>query len=95
MSKDQYDFSSGALRIRDHELNIDIASSVSLPRLPVEFAGHGVVVEHDKEGNLKSAYFVCEGRRHGECRLFAEEGSLTRRDVLPSWQAARPFDDVF
>jgi antitoxin component YwqK of YwqJK toxin-antitoxin module len=73
---DQYLLSQDALIIRDHELNIDIALPFSPPRLPLDVTGRGVIQDRDREGNLQSAYLVCEGRRHGECRLFAEEGQL-------------------
>jgi antitoxin component YwqK of YwqJK toxin-antitoxin module len=76
MSQDQYLFSKDELIIRDHELNIDIALPSSLPRLPLNMSDHGVFQDRDAEGNLQSAYLVCDGRRHGECRLFNEEGKV-------------------
>jgi antitoxin component YwqK of YwqJK toxin-antitoxin module len=76
MSADHYLFSQHELVISDPELGIDIAMSASLPRLTENLLGLGIVQEKDKEGNLLSAYLVEGGRRHGECRLFAEEGKL-------------------
>jgi antitoxin component YwqK of YwqJK toxin-antitoxin module len=76
MSMDQYLLSQDELIIRDQQLCIEIALEFSLPRLPLNLEGAGVVQAKDPEGNLESVYLVCEGRRHGECRLFTEEGKL-------------------
>src|SRR5579862_9564245 len=76
MSADHYLFSHEELVISDSELGIHIAIPSSLPRLPETLLGTGIVQEKDKEGNLISAYLVEGGRRHGECRLFTEEGRM-------------------
>jgi antitoxin component YwqK of YwqJK toxin-antitoxin module len=76
MSKDQYLFSADQLIIRDHELDIDIDLLTSLPRLPSDLKAKSIVQEKDHSGNLQVVYLVDEGRRHGECRHFAEEGKL-------------------
>lgn len=76
MSVDQYTFSEDKLIISDRELGIEIVREFFLPRLPMNLEGEGVVMSRDAEGNLQSAYLLCEGRRHGECRLFAENGRL-------------------
>jgi antitoxin component YwqK of YwqJK toxin-antitoxin module len=76
MSMDQYILSQDELIICDHELGIEVALPFSLPRLPLDVEGQGVVQDRDPEGNLRSAYLVCDGRRHGECRLFNEERKL-------------------
>lgn len=73
---EQYLLTQDELIIRDADLGIDLALRFGLPRLPQEMKGPGVVQDRDAEGNLLSAYHIHNGRRHGECRMFSEEGQV-------------------
>jgi antitoxin component YwqK of YwqJK toxin-antitoxin module len=70
MSTDQYIFSPEKLIICDPELDIELTLECSLPRLPSNLEGRGVVKSKG------AAYLVKEGWRHGECRLFTEDGKV-------------------
>src|SRR5712671_3527799 len=76
MSADRYIFSCDELIISDSELGIEVTCSFPVPRLPLDLQGPDVVEHRCVGGSLQSVYLVSEGRRHGECRLFAEEGRL-------------------
>jgi antitoxin component YwqK of YwqJK toxin-antitoxin module len=76
MSQERYELTQNELIIFDRELEIDIALEFYLPRLTVDLKGNGIVQERDPEDRLLSAYTIAEGRRHGECRLYGEEGNL-------------------
>src|SRR5689334_2625598 len=78
MSSEEYLMTDEQLVIKDPELNIDLKSFFSMPRLPLDYSKElpGVVVEKDNQGKLRSLYLVREGRRHGQCRHFSDEGNL-------------------
>ena len=76
MSTDQYHLSQDKLVISDCELMIELTLPFHLPRLPEDMQGQDVVQEKEGDGPVRSVYLVSEGRRHGECRLFSEEGKV-------------------
>ena len=71
---DQYTLTQNKLIICDTELEIEVRLDFFLPRLPLKLEGNEIVKEKDVSGNLMAAYLVSDGRRHGECHLFSEEG---------------------
>ncbi len=76
MSIDQYLLSLSELIICDSELDIQIVTPFDLPRLSQKSESRGVVREKDPAGNVRCTYLVSDGRRHGECRIFAEDSTV-------------------
>ena len=68
-------FTEEKIILSDPELGLDFKISCSLPR----FTGgqeHWSVEQRDPDGKLRSKYLVQEGKRHGECHFFHEEGEM-------------------
>jgi len=79
MKTERYTLLQDQLIICDPELDIELIMPFDLPRLS-EHAPQ--IQERDPEGNLRALYLVSEGRRHGQCRLFAAEEEKVRSEMF-------------
>lgn len=77
MNPSQYILTADEMIISDPELELELCLPFSLPRLPDGLNGKGIIHEKNREGASKVVYCVHEGRRHGECRYFSEEGKVS------------------
>ncbi len=83
MSQETYHVKDNQLIMQDAELGLNLVLPFSLPMLPQDLSrekvlqeGHLLVVERDEERQLRAAFLTCDGKRHGQCRLFYPDGTV-------------------
>ncbi|MBI3237144.1 MAG: toxin-antitoxin system YwqK family antitoxin [Chlamydiales bacterium] len=83
MREEIYRIENSQLIICDPELELDLKLEFSLPMLPRDLtdngalqAGHLLVLERDKDQTLRSAHLTCDGKRHGQCKIYYPNGDL-------------------
>ena len=83
MTQEMYRIDDNQLIIQDAELGLNLTLSFSLPALPDDVSkenllrdGLMLVLERDEQKALRAAYLTCDGKRHGQCRLYYPNGSV-------------------
>lgn len=83
MTQEVYHIKDDQLILQDPELGLNLILSFSLPRLPLELSGdkvlqtgHLLVIERDEQKMLRAAFLTCDGKRHGQCRLYYPSGAV-------------------
>ena len=75
MTQERYELTLTHLYLIDQELDLNLTSTFDLPRLPHDLKSKGEhIVEKDEEGKIEKAYFLKEGKQHGEGAVFYSNG---------------------
>ncbi len=83
MRQDLYHIKDGQMILCDAELGLNLVLPFSLPKLPKDLSGgkvlqsgHLLVTERDEQKMLRAAFLTCDGKRHGQCRLYYPSGAV-------------------
>jgi antitoxin component YwqK of YwqJK toxin-antitoxin module len=83
MTQEMYRIQNNQLIMQDPELGLNLTLAFSLPMLPKDLSrekvlqdGHLLVVERDMQKMLRAAFLTCDGKRHGQCRLYYPSGNV-------------------
>lgn len=83
MTHEMYQVKDNQLIIQDAELGLNLTLSFFLPKLPQDLSydevlheGYLIVNERDEAKMLRATYLTCEGKRHGQCRLYYPSGKI-------------------